>query len=109
MLIIGTGTNMPAAVAFLAGSGMVLVIILLLARFSPGPHAWTSESTYALVSGALPTCWLFGFLVAAVSGGNPIVNLVGQLLFGGLMFLGLRIVRVRAALARDGRQDFVRP
>jgi hypothetical protein len=102
VLIIGTGTNMPAGMAFVAGSVIALVIVWLLARWAPRRHSWTSGSTYALVSGALPTCWLLGFLIAAVSGGNPLVNLVGHVLFGGLMFLGLRTVRARAALAPAG-------
>ncbi len=104
VLIIGTGTNMPAATAFLAGSVIAAVIVWLLARWAPRRHSRTSESTYALVSGALPTCWLLGFLIAAVSGGNPLVNLVGHVLFGVLMFLGLRTVRRRAALAPAASQ-----
>ncbi len=101
VLIIGTGTNMPAAIAFVAGSGIAAIIVWLLARWAPRRHSWTSDSTYALVSGALPTCWLLGFLIAAVSGGNPLVNLIGHMLFGALMFLGLRTVRRRAHLAPE--------
>jgi len=47
----------------------------------------------AIVSGALPTSWLLGFLIAAVSGGNPMLNLAGQALFGAVMFAGLARVR----------------
>ena len=54
--------------------------------------------TYALVSGALPTSWLLGFVVAAVSGGNVVINLIGHVLFGALLFrslarLGARVRR----------------
>jgi hypothetical protein len=97
VLIIGTGTNMPAAAAFGAGAAIAAAILWTLARLSPPNRGWTPASTLALVSGALPTSWLLGFLIAAVSGGNPVVNLAGQVMFGALMFAGLASLRRRAA------------
>ena len=56
---------------------------------------WTTEATYALIAGALPTSWLLGFLIAAVSGGNPVVNVAGHLLRGIVMFVSLRRLHLR--------------
>jgi hypothetical protein len=97
VLVIGSGTNMPAAVALAAGGAIAAAIVLALARLSPPVRDWTTASTLALVSGALPTSWLLGFLIAAVSGGNPVLNLAGQVLFGALLFAGLARVRRRVA------------
>jgi hypothetical protein len=95
VLVIGTGTNMPAGAAFAIGVLILLAIVWIVARVASPRRPWTAESTYALVAGALPTCWLLGFLIAAVSGGSPVVNLAGHVIFGVLMFLGLRVVRRR--------------
>ena len=99
VLVIGTGTNMPAGAAVAIGVLTLLAIVWLTARVASPRRQWSPESTYALVAGALPTCWLLGFLIAAVSGGNPIVNLAGHVVFGVLMFLGLRVVRRRLSAA----------
>ncbi len=93
VLVIGTGTNMPPGAALAIGVLILVAIVWLLARVASPRRPWSAESTYALVAGALPTCWLLGFLIAAVSGGNPLVNLAGHVIFGALMFLGLRAVR----------------
>jgi hypothetical protein len=106
-LVIGTGTNMPAGAALGVGVLIAVAIVWIVARVAPPRRPWSAESTYALVAGALPTCWLLGFLIAAVSGGNPAVNLAGHVVFGVLMFLGLRAVR-RGALA-SGRPDRAPP
>jgi hypothetical protein len=98
VLIIGTGTNMPALLAFASGLLIASGIVWSL-RHSTAGRPLTRESTYALVAGALPTSWLLGFLIAAVSGGNPVVNLAGQVLFGVVMFWGLRRLRRRVAAA----------
>jgi len=95
VLVIGTGTNMPASAALGTGLVIAAAIVGLIARVTSPRRPWSPESTYALVSGALPTCWLLGFLIAAVSGGNPVVNLAGHVVFGVVMFLGLRVVRRR--------------
>ena len=71
------------------------------------PHrAWSDAQSYALVSGALPTSWLLGFVIAAVSGGNIVINLIGQVLFGVILFrslsrLGARVRRQAALEARS--------
>jgi hypothetical protein len=89
VLLIGDGKNAPAA-AILA-SGVVIAVLAWwsIARVSSARRAWGDAQTYALVSGALPTSWLLGFLIAAVSGGNVVLNLIGQVLFGVLLFRGL--------------------
>ena len=97
VLVIGTGTNMPAGAALGSGVVILVAIVWLVARVASPRRPWSAQSTYALVAGALPTCWLLGFLIAAVSGGNPVVNLAGHVVFGVLMFLGLRAVRRRLA------------
>jgi hypothetical protein len=99
VLVIGTGTNMPAGAALAIGVLILLAIVWIVARVASPRRPWSAESTYALVAGALPTCWLLGFLIAAVSGGNPVVNLAGHVVFGALMFLGLRAVRRRLSAA----------
>jgi hypothetical protein len=95
VLVIGTGTNVSAPVALGSGLALAILIAWRTLHWSADGRAWTTESTYALVAGALPTCWLMGFLVAAISGGNPIVNLAGQVIFGAVMFSGLRRLRRR--------------
>jgi hypothetical protein len=95
VLVIGTGTNMPAGAALAIGVLILAAIVWIVARVASPRRPWSADSTYALVAGALPTCWLLGFLIAAVSGGNPVVNLAGHVVFGVLMFLGLRAVRRR--------------
>ncbi len=99
VLVIGTGTNMPAGAALAIGVLILVAIVWIVARVASPRRPWSDESTYALVAGALPTCWLLGFLIAAVSGGNPVVNLAGHVVFGVLMFLGLRVVRRRLSTA----------
>jgi hypothetical protein len=99
VLVIGTGTNMPAGAALASGVVILVAIVWLVARVTSPRRPWSAQSTYALVAGALPTCWLLGFLIAAVSGGNPVVNLAGHVVFGVLMFLGLRAVRRRLGAA----------
>jgi len=99
VLVIGTGTNMPAGAALAIGVLILVAIVWIMARVASPRRSWSAESTYALVAGALPTCWLLGFLIAAVSGGNPAVNLAGHVVFGGLMFLGLRAVHRRLSAA----------
>ena len=103
VLVIGTGTNMPAGAALAIGVLLLVAIVWIVARVAPPRRPWSAGSTYALVAGALPTCWLLGFLIAAVSGGNPVVNLAGHVIFGVLMFLGLRVVRRRLGAAVDVR------
>jgi hypothetical protein len=99
VLVIGTGTNMPAGAALAIGVLILVAIVWIVARVASPRRPWSAESTYGLVAGALPTCWLLGFLIAAVSGGNPVVNLAGHVIFGTLMFLGLRVVRGRLGAA----------
>jgi hypothetical protein len=99
VLIIGTGTNMPALPAFACGLLIAGGIAWSIWHFTAGGRPLTCESTYALVAGALPTSWLLGFLIAAVSGGNPAVNLAGQVLLGVVMFWGLRRLRRRITAA----------
>lgn len=104
VLIIGTGTSVPALPAFACGLLIAGGIVWSIRR-TAGGRPLTRESTYALVAGALPTSWLLGFLIAAVSGGNPAVNLAGQVLFGVVMFWGLRRLRqlITASRVRNGR------
>jgi len=86
---------MPAGAALGGGVVILVAIVWLVARVASPRRPWSAQSTYALVAGALPTCWMLGFLIAAVSGGNPVVDLAGHVVFGVLMFLGLRAVRRR--------------
>jgi hypothetical protein len=95
VLIIGTGTLVAASLAFVAG-GAIAVIAAAIVWFAAAPAAQRSpEEIYALVAGALPSSWLLGFLIAAVSGGNPALNLAGQAVFGAVMFIGLRRLHLR--------------
>jgi hypothetical protein len=105
VLLIGDGKNMPAAVVLLAGAVMATLAWWGVARVSSSRYGWGDAQRYALVSGALPTSWLLGFVIAAVSGGNGVVNLVGQLLFGVLLFRGLSRLgaRVRRRAIRPAR------
>jgi hypothetical protein len=101
VFIIGTGTLMTAPMAVLSGAAIGGAIAAAV-WFAASPVSQRSaEEIYALVAGALPASWLLGFLIAAVSGGNPVVNLAGQVVFGVLMFAGLRrlhlTLRARAA------------
>jgi hypothetical protein len=98
VLLIGDGTLAPAALILLAGTTIAALAWWGIARCSSPRRAWGDEQTYALVSGALPTSWLLGFLIAAVSGGSIVINLIGQVLFGVLLFrslsrLGARVRR----------------
>jgi len=102
VLLIGDGKNAPAAVILLAGAAIAALAWWSIARVSSPRRAWGDEQTYALVSGALPTSWLLGFLIAAVSGGNVVINLIGQVLFGVVLFrllarLGARVRRQAAS------------
>src|SRR5262245_20182272 len=98
VLIIGTGSVMPAPAVLVCGAAILLGIVGSIRIVIRG-RAWTAEATYALVAGALPTSWLLGFLIAAVSGGNPVVNVAGHAVFGMLMFVSLRRLHLRI---RDG-------
>ena len=89
VLLIGDGKNAPAAVILLAGAAIAALAWWSIARVCSLRRAWGDAQAYALVSGALPTSWLLGFVIAAVSGGNVVVNLIGQVLFGVLLFRGL--------------------
>jgi hypothetical protein len=95
VLIIGTGTNMSAPLACACGLLIAGGIVWGLSAGTAGGPPLARESTYALVAGALPTSWLLGFVIAAVSGGNPVLNLAGHVLFGIAMFWGLRRLRRR--------------
>jgi hypothetical protein len=61
---------------------------------------WTLDHTYALVARALLTSWLIGCLIAAVSGFFPPLDLAGHLVFGVVLFVGLRKLHRRI----DARQ-----
>jgi hypothetical protein len=98
VLLIGDGKNAPAAVILVAGAVIAAVVWWSIARIASPRRAWGDAQSYALVSGALPTSWLLGFLIAAVSGGNIVINLIGQALFGVVLFrslsrLGARVRR----------------
>jgi hypothetical protein len=97
VIVIGTGTLMSAPLALACGAAIALAIALAMRSLAPPRGLRSAADTYAIVAGALPTCWLMGFLIAAVSGGNPVVKLAGHAVFGGLMFAGLRRLRRRAA------------
>lgn len=96
VILIGDGKLAPAALILVAGATIAAFAWWSIARVTAPRRAWGDEQTYALVSGALPTSWLLGFVIAAVSGGNMVVNLIGQVLFGALLFwwlarLGARV------------------
>jgi hypothetical protein len=111
VLLIGDGKNAPPAAILLAGVVIAALAWWSIARVSTPRRAWGDAQTYALVSGALPTSWLLGFVIAAVSGGNVVINLIGQVLFGVLLFrllsrLGARVKRqatMRTASALEAR------
>ena len=95
ILIIGTGTLMTASLALVSGA-IIAGAIVWAVRYSSSPGSMRSpEEIYALVAGALPSCWLMGFLIAVVSGGNPVLNLSGQVVFGAIMFFSLRKLHLR--------------
>jgi hypothetical protein len=102
VLLIGDGKSAPAGVILVTGVIIAVVVWWSVVRLSSPRRAWGDEQRYALVSGALPTSWLLGFLIAAVSGGNIVINLIGQLLFGVVLFRGLSRLgaRVRRAATR---------
>ena len=84
-----------APLAFLAGSA-IAVIAATAVWVAVAPTAErSSEEIYALIAGALPSSWLLGFVISAVSGGSPVLNLAGQAVFGVVMFAGLRRLHVR--------------
>jgi hypothetical protein len=98
VLLIGDGKNAPAALVLVAGAAIAVLAGWSVARVSSPHREWGDTQTYALVSGALPTSWLLGFVIAAVSGGNVVINLIGQVLFGVVLFrslsrLGARVQR----------------
>src|SRR5262249_5274098 len=94
VLIIDTGSLMPASAVLVCGAA-ILVAIAGAIRIATVGREWTAEATYALVAGAMPTSWLLGFVIAAISGGNPVVNVAGHVVFGILMFAGLRRLHLR--------------
>src|SRR5205085_9226803 len=97
VIVIGTGTLMRPALALVFGTVIAAAITLVIRRLAPSRGLRTSAETYAIVAGALPTCWLMGFVIAAVSGGSPLVNLAVHLSLGALMFAGLRALAVQAS------------
>ncbi len=101
VLLIGDGKNAPAAVILVAGAIIAAAAWWSVARLSSPRRAWGDAQTFALVSGALPTSWLLGFVIAAVSGGNVVVNLVGQVLFGVVLFRALSRLRARITRGED--------
>ncbi len=109
VLLIGDGKLMPPVAVLLGGLVIGMLAWWRIAHWSSPRHAWTPEHTYALVAGALPTSWLLGFLIAAVSGGSIILNLIGQVIFGFAMFLGLRRLRdkIRRGMANCRMGDAV--
>ena len=104
VLLIGDGKNAPAAVILVAGAAIAVLAWWSVARVSAPRRGWRDEQRYALVSGALPTSWLLGFLIAAVSGGNIVVNLIGQVVFGALLFRGLSRLGARVRRRTTPRQ-----
>jgi len=106
VLLIGDGKNAPAAAILMAGGLIAAAAWWSVARVAAPRRAWGDVQTYALVSGALPTSWLLGFVIAAVSGGSVVVNLIGQALFGVVLFGGL--ARLRARVTRGGAHAITR-
>jgi hypothetical protein len=101
VLLIGDGKNVPAALILVAGAAIAMLAWWSIARISSSRYTWGNAQRYALVSGALPTSWLLGFLIAAVSGGNVVINLIGQALFGMLLFRGLSRLGARVGGAQS--------
>jgi hypothetical protein len=95
VLLIGDGKNLPAPVVLIAGAATAVVIWWNATKWSPSRSWWTPEHTYAVIAGALPTSWLLGFLIAAVSGGSIVLNLAGHAVFGVLMFVALHALHRR--------------
>jgi len=100
VLLIGDGKNAPAALVLAAGAVIATLTWWSIARLRSPHRAWGDEQIYALVSGALPTSWLLGFVIAAVSGGSVVINLIGQVLFGILLFRGLSRLGARVSGAQ---------
>jgi hypothetical protein len=95
VLLIGDGKNLPAPVVLIAGAATAVVIWWNATKWSPSRSWWTPEHTYAVIAGALPTSWLLGFLIAAVSGGSIVLNLAGHAVFGVLIFVALHALHRR--------------
>ena len=100
VLLIGDGKTAPAALVLAAGAVIATLVWWSVARLRSPDRAWGDAQTYALVSGALPTSWLLGFVIAAVSGGIVAINLIGQVLFGVLLFRGLSRLGARVTGAQ---------
>jgi hypothetical protein len=93
VLLIGDGTNVAAPVVPATAVGLFTLWWATSSRLTGTglpPEQW-----HALISGALTSSWLMGFLISAVSGGPPVVNLVGHVLVGGVMFAVLGRLRRR--------------
>jgi hypothetical protein len=90
VLLIGDGKLAPAAVVLMGGLIIGALAWWRVAHWSSDRRGWGPAQTYALISGALPTSWLLGILIAAVSDGSPVINLGGHLLFGVLLMVSLR-------------------
>ncbi len=103
VILIGTGTLMTAPHVLLCG-GAIAAAIAAAGWIAVSPESTRApEEIYAVVAGALPASWLLGFLIAAVSGGSPVVNLAGQVVFGAIMFTGLRRLHLRIRAAAPQR------
>jgi hypothetical protein len=105
VLLIGDGKLVPPSVVLISGAAIAAAAWWGIARWSARRRAWGDEQTYALVSGALPTSWLLGFVIAGVSGGNIVVNLIGQVIFGVVLFrslskLGARVKQQAVVIPR---------
>jgi hypothetical protein len=108
VLLIGDGTLAPASLMLVAGAAIAALAWWSIARCAPPRRAWDDAQTFALVSGVLPTSWLLGFLLAAVSGGNVVINLIGQVLFGVLLFKGLSRLGARIRIPGRALADGIR-
>jgi hypothetical protein len=103
VLLIGDGNNVLAAVV--PATAVVLFAFWwnAFSRLTRARHLQPAQ-WYALVAGALTSSWLMGFLISAVSGGPPIINLVGHVLVGLVMFAVLHRLRRRLRTAGEHPQ-----
>jgi hypothetical protein len=92
VLLIGDGNNVPAPVVPAIAVALFTLWWATVSRLTGTRHV-QPEQWCALFAGALTSSWFMGFLISVVSGGPPVVNLVGHVLVGLVMFAALGRLR----------------
>lgn len=104
--------NLPPVSIPLIGFALVATaVVFMIGMWSQPGYDWMPEHRLAVVAGPLLASWLLGFAVAAVVGFFPPLDLLGQLGFGLLTYLGLRRLRrkVKGQSTQQGSLSEVDP